>query len=429
MISNYAPPFFVAVTAMFLSTGLHAEALENEVDVPILTEAVKEQAEPQALVKGILGGEAGSYYKDNIYRSNENAESDIISYLAPEFKIITDDEQYKATVRGRVEAGAYLTNEDNNYLDADLRANGSYLLSPDTTLLAEGLIQRNHIEVGAFVDDPNQRAEEPTIYYYEEALLGGKTFVDDARRIQLSADSQLRNYNYQNTNRLGGGSIIQDDRDRTEWYQRVRAGYILEAGLMPYIEGTYNTRSYDKRVDQTILYSRDSDGYGSMVGVEFTSPDQTLVADIAGGYLSQDYDSDVLPTINTFGAHGTAKWQYSPELAFHAGFDRSIEEAVLIGTSGYTRSRVLAGADYMLTPLWTIGTSARYSYYDFEVNPSFPGTQARQDDLYDAAAYAQYAINEVYRLGLEYRYSKRDSNTELFDFSANTILVRVGANF
>jgi hypothetical protein len=423
--SLYLTSALIALT----STNAFAEALDSELDIPSLPPKIEKRAQPEALVSASFGGKAGIAYKDNIFRSADNEESDIITYVAPGFRIVTDAEKYSATVTGQVEGGTYADNSENDYVDADLRGRVSYNLTQDTALLGQGRIRRDHIEIGAFVDDPAQRADEPTVYYYQDAALGIKSFVDDADRIMILADSQIRNFNYLNTGRLGGGRIIQDDRDRNEWYHRVRAGYVIEPGLMPYVETTYNTRNYGKRVDQTVLYSRDSDGYAGMTGVEYTSPDNTLVADAAIGYLSQDYDAGVLPNIDTLGARADAQWQIDPSLLLRAGFDRSIEEAVLIGTSGYIRTRVSAGFDYTLAPLWTVGSNLRYAKYDFQVNNQFPGAQTRDDEVYDASAYVQYDISEIYNVGLEYLYTERDSNDPLFNFNSNTVLLRLGANF
>ncbi|MBY0354619.1 MAG: outer membrane beta-barrel protein [Rickettsiales bacterium] len=427
-IARWVIPLFSVVTALY-GAPVHAEALESELDIPILMPKTPKLAEPEALLRGSVGGQTGVIYKDNIFRAAEDEESDVITYIAPAFRLTTDAEGYSANLTGQVEGGAYLDNSDNDYVDADLRGSGSYDLTTDSTLLAQGRVRRDHIEVGAFVDDPVQRASKPTVYYYEDVALGIKSFVDDEKRVMLLADSQLRNYNYLNADRIGGGSIIQDDRDRYEWYQRGRAGYLLLPNFMPYIEGTYNTRNYDERVDQTLLYSRNSEGFGIMGGAVYSFLDNSLTADASFGFLQQDYDSANLPTVNTLGAHGVVKWQINPSLQLHGGFDRSIEEAVLLGTSGYVRSRVTTGIEYLLEPSWTIGSDFRYTYYDFEVNPQFAGAQARTDNLYDASAFARFDITEVYNIGLEYLYTERNSNTPLFDYKSNTVLLRLAADF
>ena len=425
-----ARALFLSSAMLMVASAVQAETIDSELDIPSLpTRVEKQRAEPQALVRGSVGGQAGLMYRDNIYRSNTNEESDIIGYAAPSFRVVTDAENYTANVTGQVEGGYYTDNDENNYVDADLRGRGSYHVTQDTALIAQARARRDHIEIGGFVDDPNQRADEPTIYYYYEGVAGVETTLDEEDRVKLLADSQYRMFDYDNSGRLGGGTIIQDDRDRDEWYQRVRLGYVLEPGLMPYVEGVYNTRTYDERVDQTLLYSRDSDGYSTMAGVEYNTPDGAILADAAVGHMSQDYDAAVLPTINALAARAKVVWQVDPALRLLAGFDRSIEEAVLLGASGYVRNRISAGAEYMVAPLWTVGGNVRYTLYDFELNPTFPGAQARRDKLYNASAYVQYDVNEIYNVGLEYLYSQRDSNTQLFDFTANTVLLRVAADF
>lgn len=423
--------FLLLGSAILLAApAAFAETIDSELDIPSLPSRVeKQRAEPQALVRGSVGGQAGIMFRDNIYRSNDNEESDVVGYVAPAFKVVTDAENYSANLTGMVEGGAYMDNSENDYVDADLRGRGSYSLTQDTALIAQGRVRRDHIEIGGFVDDPNQRADEPTVYYYYEGVAGIDTTLDEEDRVKLLADSQYRAYDYDNSGRLGGGTIIQDDRDRDEWYQRVRLGYELEPGLMPYVEGIYNTRRYDERVDQTLLYSRDSDGYSTVVGVEYNTPDRAIAADAAMGYMSQDYDAAELPNINALAARANVSWQLDPSLRLLAGFDRSIQEAVLLGASGYVRNRLTAGAEYMLVPLWTLGGNLRYTLYDFEINPLYPGAQARKDELYNASAYVQYDVNDIYSVGLEYLYSQRDSNNNLFDYNANTVLMRVAADF
>jgi hypothetical protein len=423
-------PLFLLTTALSaFSAGAWAETLDSELDIPSLAPKLEKRAEPDALVRATIGGQAGGYYKDNIYRSDNNKVSDYVGYIAPGFRITTDAPDYAATVTGMVEGGAFADNSNNNYVDADLRARGSYNLSQDTALLAEGRVRRDHIEIGAFADDPEQLADKPTIYYYQDASAGIKSFVDENDRVMLLADSQIRNYNYLNVDRVGGGRIIQDDRDRTEYYQRARAGYVLAPGLMPYVEGIYNVHNYQKDVDQNLIHKRDSDGFAAMAGLEYTTLENTLTFDGAAGYLDQNYDSAILPDVNTWGARGDLQWQASPRTLLFAGFDRSIQEAVVLGTSSYIRTRVSAGGQYLLAPLWTIGADARYSLFDFQVNNGFPGALSREDDVYDTSAFVRYDVNDIYNVGLEYLYSNRDSNINQFDFTANTFLVRLAANY
>lgn len=429
MIAYFRSLLLLSTAFSSISSYAMAETLDSALDIPLLAPKLEKRAEPDALVRASIGGQAGSYYKDNIYRAANNELSDYVGFIAPSFRIATDAPDYVATVTGQVEGGAFAQNSNNNYVDADLRTRGSYNLTQDTALLGEGRIRRDHIEIGAFADDPEQLADTPTIYYYQDATLGVKSFVDEADSVMLLADTQIRNYNYLNVDRVGGGRIIQDDRDRTEFYQRLRAGYVLAPGLMPYVEGIRNSISYQKDVDQNLIHMRDSDGFAAMAGLEYVSFDNTLTFDGAAGYLDQNYDAAVLPDVSALGARANMQWQVSPRGRLIAGFDRSVQEAVVLGTSSYIRTRLSTGAEYMIAPLWTIGADARFTMFDFQVNNQFPNALAREDEVYDASAFVRYDVNEIYNVGLEYLYSNRDSNINLFDFTANTLLVRLAANY
>ena len=404
------------------------QTIDNTHDIPLLPSITKPAAQPSALVTGTLGGEAGVIYKDNIYRTKNNSTSDFIGYAAPAFGISSGNDRYTARVTGKVEGGAYADNSNNNYLDGDLDGKGRLQLSPSTALTADGRIRHDHVEIGSFVDTPDQQAKDPTQYNNATGKVGIETFQGPGEKIMLSANTGLDYYNYQNVDRVGGGRIINDDRDRTEWNNTVRAGYQLSQGWMPYIEGGYNQRNYDNRIDDTTLYSRDSSGYDALVGLQYGKPAELLTADIAAGYMRQNYDDNLLDDNGDFALRGVFSWQAKPYLNVHGDVDRSIEENTLHGSSSYTRTRVGGGAKYNFMPKWAAAADLHYTNYDFVINPALnPGS--RSDDVYDASLLLQYDITEAYTAGLEYLFVERDSSRSDLNFDSNSFILRLAAQY
>ncbi len=209
-------PYILAV-ALLGSTAsvVYAQDTISDAGVPRLPQVVETKpAEPDALARVVFGGSAGVMFSDNVFRTNGNEESDLIAIVAPGFSVRTDMEKHRLRFRARAEGGKYLDNSENDYVDVDLRGDGEYAINDTVSLLGDARLRYDHVPIGAFVDDPARSAAEPTVY--RQAIATAGIEADNGVWYGL-ADSTITYFDYDNADRRGGGIIINEDRDRTEW--------------------------------------------------------------------------------------------------------------------------------------------------------------------------------------------------------------------
>ncbi|MFO1242388.1 MAG: outer membrane beta-barrel protein [Rickettsiales bacterium] len=419
---------FTALSVALISTSALAAPVLDDQAIPQLGQkpakapiSVAELAE----LKVTVGGDASLKYVDNIYREPNNTDSDFIAAFAPGFAVTSNFDKHAFNVEGNLEFGEYFDETRNNYIDGDLKANGRYDIATGQALVGYARYRHDHAPIGSFVDEPDRAATEPTDYRFYDAGAGYDARFND---IKLDIGTEAQDYNYDNTSQLGGGKIINDDRDHEEYYQTARLGYFVAPEELVYVKGIYNNREYDNRIDGTALFPRDSDGYEVLAGWEHAMKQQPIWFDASAGYISQNYDASVLPTVDGYSAHFDGHYKPTEQLTFTGRFSRSVEENTLFGASGYMQTRVSAGMDYIFMPQWTLEVDGRYTNVDFETNSALTSLD-REDDIYNAGIGVTYDITELYNVGVQYLYEERESNDNSVEYDQNAFLVKVGINY
>lgn len=420
---------FVALSVALISTSALAAPVLDDQAIPQLGQ--REARDPISVaelaeLKITVGGDASLKYVDNIYREPNNTNNDFISAFAPGFAVTSNFDKHAFKLEGNLELGQYFDETRNDYLDGDLKATGRYDLAVNQALIGNLRYRQDHATIGSFVDEPDRAATEPTDYRTYEAGAGYDARFSD---IKLDLGVQAEQYNYDNTAAFGNTKIINDDRDHDEMYYSARTGYFVMPEELLYVKGIYNTRSYDNRIDGTTFFERDSDGYEVLAGWEHAVQSQPIWFDVSAGYLSQNYDAGVLPTVDGYSAHFDGHYKPTDLLTFHGRFTRAIEENTLSGASGYMMTRVSLGADYEFMPQWTLGVDGRYTNVDFEINPALASLDKREDDIYNAGVGVTYDFTDQYNVGVQYLYEERESDDPSVEYDQNAFLVKLGINY
>ncbi len=417
------------VFALALLNSPHQAAAQGEISnvgVPRLPERIETQpATPEALARLTYGGSMGMMYMDNIYRSPSNEESDFIAVVAPGIALRTEMDRHEAKARLRVEGGKYMDNGENDYVDVRGDGKGRYQITDVVSLLGDVDIRRDHVAIGAFVDDPDRIADEPTIYFQTAGNVGLE--ADNGAWYGL-VSTGVNYLNYDNADARGGGTVINDDRDRTEWGGRTRLGAYVAPQWLAYAQATLNQRNYRTQIDSTALFGKDSNGYGAGAGLAYGKENDSAYFDANLGYISQDYDNPALRDIDTIGAEALGKWRISDTWSLHASAVRSIEENTLFGASGHIMTRGRVGFEYDFAPQWELEGDVRFTHNDFEFNPA-NGVRGREDDILDTSMLVEYNIIGDYFAGVEYIYVNRDSTDSSVEYSTNAAIARLSLKY
>jgi hypothetical protein len=372
-----------------------------------------------------IGGTAGIGYIDNIYRSPNNEESDVVAVFRPGVRYKQDLKPYRFRLDGNLELGEFLDEGRNSYIDGDVKGEMAYDIGLDSKVYLDGRHRYDHVAIGGFVDDPSDQADEPTPYRYTEV---GAGYVKDSATWVGLLDGRFTNFNYDNVNRTDQSRIINDDRDRNEGLLTGRLGYKFIPQTAFYVQQAGNFRSYTTKIDDTAINERDSTGTETLVGVAYAKPSDHFWADAGVGYMWQNYEDQTREDVDDFALRAAAQWREANLWRVRADLTRDVQEATNFGTSSYIQTRAGVRGDYLLDETWILGGAARYTINDFQINPAF-ALPKREDEVFDMTASIDYLITPIYTVGAEYLFVNRDSDAAEAEYTANTIMARVGVRY
>lgn len=417
-------PTAFLVLGIATSHTAFAQIQTDDIDeyVPLADTELERVYETDKAVRLSVGGTAGVAYNDNIYRTQDNEEGDFIGIFRPGFRLKTDVKPYQLDLRGNIEVGEFFTESENSYIDTDIDGRFSYDVSPEAQIYIGGRHRSDHVAIGAFTDEPDTQAGEPTDYRYVDVNSGVKV---DTPTWVAHLHGGIDFFDYDNNRRRNGDLVIQDDRDHDIYHVTGRAGYRIHPDTILYMQTAFNSRQYDQQIDSTALFSRDSEGLEVVGGIRFGEKRDRLFADFAVGYLEQAYDASVLPKVSDVALRADVRWNPSDLWSARAFFSRDVRETTINATSAFLQSRIGTELQYIWDEELTVGSRLRFTHNDFEVNRD-AGGEAREDIVYDGSLYADYNFFENYIVGGEYSHISRDSNTDNRGYDSNVFLVRLG---
>jgi len=414
----FASRMLVAVTAALLPVG-HGLAQEYNPENVGVAQRPRPDLDPAGMRAGSLvlfpRIAVEERYDDNVF-SDQNDDADFITSVKPGFLLASDWSNHALNVFGDADVAFYADNNDEDYEDFNLGANGRLDVRRDSFVTGSLIYSELHEDRGS-ADDVN--GDEPTEY---DSLFPQLGFEHGFGRFRLNLDGQLQRLDFDDVDAPGTfpGRINNDDRDRDQWRGGIRLGYEIVPNYEAFVRGRYFVRRYDDGRDD-FGFDRDSDGYEVVAGtaIDFT---RILFGNVFAGYRRQDFDDPLLEEVDglTFGADVT--WNVTRLTTIKGFVTRRIEETTLVGASGFFATLAGVSVDHELLRNLLIGARASYTKADYEGN-------GREDDDIVASAYANYMLNRNFRLRAEYRLTDRDSNAPGSDFTKNVFLVRVRAQY
>ncbi len=419
--SLWAGAFLLAFAVALPPGVLVAQEPELEAPVPRLPPQRDEVYSPEGYVVWSYGGAAGLEFRDNIFRSDSDRETDIVAVATPGLELRSNLDRHQVGASAALEGGKYLENGDSDYLDANLHLFGRYDLSDYSSLGLGARARFEHSDIGATVDDDAQ-AEDPTIFriYAFDGGWGYDDMTDWAA--SLSLETEL--YDFDDGDRVNGAEIDNDDRDRWQGFFAVDGGtYVTEGGLL-YAKGAADIRRYDRRVDGTAVMGRDSAGGRAWLGFRHGQRRDPLYFNAASGFGWQDYEAGALEDVDFLLLDVDAAWRPMDGLVLEAGLHRTVDEVTTTGASSRLATRFSLGARWDLVPEVTLVGKYRFRFDDFQIDSSATGVADRDDLNHSVTVSAAYHLLPELDLELGYNFQHRNSDVSSSDFSANTVFVR-----
>ena len=363
------------------------------------------------------GAVAGGEYNSNIFKAASGEESDYIFTFAPEVSLTTNLTRHEFGVYAEGEIGRFAADEKNNYLDRVIGADARFDVTPTDVLYFDARHTAAHVGIGSFVDDVFSNTTEPVEY---DLYTGEADWKGHKDLYHYSLTGIWNSYSYENVGRVDGTRSIQEDRDRDTHDIIAKTGYEFIPSYLFYVRGALDNRDYDKRIDSSADFSRDSDGYRLAVGVSNENKADAINFDAYVGYMNQDYDAQVLDDVSGIDAYAAGSWKITPANTLSAKLDREIRDSQSDGVSGILNTRFGMDFQHQYSEALALKVGASYTDSNFETNTALTDLD-RQDDIYDAYTRGSYTLNPNTSVNVEYSYRDRESNRPFASYEAHSV--------
>ncbi|MDV7339291.1 outer membrane beta-barrel protein [Terasakiella sp. A23] len=354
-------------------------------------------------------------HNDNIYKEKQNTSDDWITDIEPSLSLRSDWNQHSLRFDGKANIGRYADYGDNDYEDYELRARGTLDASKALTVKGDAKFKHGHEDRGG--DDVGSDAKNPVESDTINTQVDVK-YKPNRLGLQFTADYDIIDIDDNQT--TAGGTTNNDDRDRRDVEGTLKVSYELKKGYEAYLKGSLNDRNYDDATDDNGV-NRDSDGYKAQAGIAIDLS-KLVRADIAAGYMSQDYTDNSLKDASGWSGDVDVSWFATPLTTVRGKVGRSIDETTTSGVSSTVGTKYGIGVDHEFLRNLRASADIKLSKSDYE-----GGT--RKDDKTNYIAKIDYKLNRNFFAGASVDFEERDSNEDTNDYDKTTFMIKIGAQF
>ena len=203
-------------------------------------------------------------------------------------------------------------------------------------------------------------------------------------RLDLSLKGDFDRTAYQESHLTDGTTSSNEDRNYDQYGGRLRAGYELFPGVVPFAEVSADERKHDLNTDSS-GYQRDSNGITGKAGSSFKLRG-TLTGEFSLGYTTRRYEDPRLSDVAGFVGDGSLVWTPSALTTVKLTGTSTVGESTVPGVSGALYRDVGVQVDHAFRR-WLIGT-VKLGYG----NDDYVG-MSRDDNRYSLGVGLTYKVN------------------------------------
>ncbi len=377
--------------------------------------SVRERPRPGYDALGIRTGafliyprlDANVYYDDNIYATPSDTTSDVVYQIEPQVTVSSNWNRNALSLFAGSVISRYGDHGTENTDTYQVGGNGRLDVVRGTSLSGGGDYQ--YLAEPRTSPTAPTAAAKPVRYDLGEFNVGG---VSELNRLRLVLRVNYQNYNYMNTVTTGGAPLIQNTRDRDQWAETVRAEYAISPDTAVYVAGILNQVNY-KLVTPSFTgaapFQRNSTGYTAAVGANFDLTN-VIRGEVQVGYLTQSYNDPRFKDTGSVALSAAVDWFPTQMTTVNITANRNVQEAVVVGSSGFVATNVGVRIDHELLRNIILTAQGGYGRDDYR------GVD-RKDDLYNAGLSATYFMN--HNIGFTAGYSYQSLNSKGTDANPN----------
>ncbi|MEL7470966.1 MAG: outer membrane beta-barrel protein [Pseudomonadota bacterium] len=416
------------VLCMLVAHGAAAqEQLSNtdDLDVPEIPSRVPETGEP--LLRVFVEPKISTLYETNPLRAVDGAEQDDISVaITPRARFVLTGDEVQGELALGVEVGRSLDLTQNNYIDAEARARGRWLINDSLTGDIDFRVRRDHNAINESSGDLSSAADEVTVFHDVTLDLGLEQDFD-TWRLRGFGEAYFIDFDDFTPQASGLPPLFNGDRDRIEVGGGLRAIYPLSDSLSVFAEGSLDRRSYFDDLEGR-SFDRSSTGYGGLTGLTYVDSTATLEVETGLGLEYRNYDasffgSDVAPV-------AAVEFDYRPSeilSRIRGRFDAGIRETDLSTASGFVQYRLRFDLMKEFSPGYELSAGTDLELREFEIVQ--PGVQSRSDFLSRINLGMQIPVIESFFASGTVGYERRDSDVQSAQYAGIYVLFAVESRF
>jgi hypothetical protein len=262
--------------------------------------------------------------------------------------------------------------------EATARLGGRFDVTRDTAIDGE-LRGRLDSQTPGTANLTSAAQGRPLTYQYGGSVGATQRF----NRLAVSLRGSIDRSEFEDARNSNGTTISQKDRQFTQYGLRLRVGYEMSPGLIPFAEAVVDTRRYDQRTDST-GFQRDSNGVQGRVGasIELT---RTLTGEVLAGYGLRRFEDQRLRDLKGPVVEAALNWAMTPLTTIRLRGTTEFEETTQTGSSGSITRRVGVELSHSFRRNLTFNAGTSFARADYN-------GITRKDDTLRANVGLDYAL-------------------------------------
>jgi hypothetical protein len=233
-------------------------------------------------------------------------------------------------------------------------------------------------------------------------------------RLSIGLRGTVDRFVYEDAHLTSGTILDQSDRNENQYGVRLRAGYELTPGVIPFVEALADTRVYDQKIDNS-GFRRSSDGVGFRAGSTFELTRQ-LTGEASAGLQARRYDDPRLRDLRGPLVDASLIWAATPLTTVRLRASSTIDETTLPNSSGAISERASLEVQHDLRRNLSVIAGLGVGRTDYK------GVYLKEDTL-TASLKAEYKLTRSVVLRASFTHERLKSSSPGSDYSANTYLV------
>jgi len=356
----------------------------------------------------LLNGAVKVQHDDNVLRT-ENGVSDSSLQISPELTYLTHMGKHLFAVDYSGEYSAYKDDTSLNYDNHDLAllARFDHSLKINTEFM---LVYKNEVEepgtnnsITSLLSEFNQtdnKQANAKLYYGTSRSIG--QFVVELEYLENRYTNNEQDFRDVDRNKLSG----------TFFYR-----------IAPKTRLLFQTSisDYDYQIQDRFPDQSSTEAF-YLAGVEWDLTAQTS-GTFRLGYQSKDFDEDVYSDISGLSYMLDMKWQPNTFTTIEVGASRMTRESSQLQTGAFITNTYQIKAEHELSARTAINAA-----YTFD-NDNIISSQNRNDKRHTFVLGVEHSLLKWLSLSVDYEFTQRNSDFELYNYRANIIGVTLHTQF